>query len=423
MGIALIIYGLAAYAFLTVAARMLGPTRYAPISVVWALTYLFGPGIFLPLEQEVARGAAARRAQRMGIGNLIRRAATQGAVAAAIVVAACFAFAGPLVERLFDQEELVLVGFALAMIGYYGQYLTRGLLAGTGRFTAYGFLLSAEGILRVGGCVTLAAIGVRVAGPYALALGLAPIVATGLLLRTALDIPSNGPEAPPSDLTSALGYLLTSSLLAQFIINAPPLAVKILAPPGQEAMASQFLASVVMTRIPLFLFQAVQAAALPRFAGLAGSNEFDEFRSALRKLVVLVGLVGAASLVGSLMVGRSAVDLFFGKGFALERSDLGYLAGGSSAFMMALLLAQALIALSAYRWVALGWLVGAAAFTSFVAQGGEPVFRAELGFLVGSLSATVVMALCLWRFLRAGRSSSSGQPHPEATYLPLELEP
>jgi O-antigen/teichoic acid export membrane protein len=423
VGSGLILYGLTAYAFLAIAARMLGPTRYAPIAVMWALIYLFGPGFFLPLEQELARAVAARRTQEVGIGNLHRRAAMRGAVAAAVVVALCFAFSDPLVERLFDQEGLVLVGLALAMIGYYGQYLSRGLLAGTGRFGAYGLLLGAEGLLRIGGCLTLAAIGIRVAGPYALVLGLAPIIATTLFLRTAVGLPSNGPEAPRSELTSALGYLFMSSLLAQFIINAPPLAVKILAPPGGEAMASQFLASVVMTRIPLFFFQAVQAAALPRFAELASPNERAKFRGALRRLVALVGIASVASVLGAVLVGRSAISLFFGAEFALERSDLGYLASGSSAFMMALLLAQALIAISAYRWVALGWLFGAAVLVAFVAQRGEPVFRAELGFLLGSLAATAVMALSLRRILRARPTGSSERLQAEGSYLPLELEP
>jgi O-antigen/teichoic acid export membrane protein len=42
---------------------------------------------------------------------------------------------------------------------------------------------------------------------------------------------------------------------------------------------------VLLARVPLFLFQAVQAALLPRLARLAAEGEIDEFRAGFRRLM------------------------------------------------------------------------------------------------------------------------------------------
>ncbi|MGH8976031.1 MAG: hypothetical protein ACRD0C_22825, partial [Acidimicrobiia bacterium] len=49
VGAGLIISGVAAYGFLAISARALGPSRYAPLGVLWALMFVAGPGFFLPL--------------------------------------------------------------------------------------------------------------------------------------------------------------------------------------------------------------------------------------------------------------------------------------------------------------------------------------------------------------------------------------
>ncbi|MEY2589667.1 MAG: hypothetical protein QOJ67_1651, partial [Acidimicrobiaceae bacterium] len=70
--------GVSAYGFLVLSARVLGKAEYAPLSVLWAAVFLAGPGFFLPLEQEVSRALAARRALGLGTGPVLRRAAMLG---------------------------------------------------------------------------------------------------------------------------------------------------------------------------------------------------------------------------------------------------------------------------------------------------------------------------------------------------------
>jgi len=52
---------------------------------------------------------------------------------------------------------------------------------------------------------------------------------------------------------------------------------------AEDALVTEFSYGVLLARIPLFLFQAVQAALLPRLSQLAARNELGEFRSGLKR--------------------------------------------------------------------------------------------------------------------------------------------
>ena len=98
---------------------------------------------------------------------------------------------------------------------------------------------------------------------------------------------SPGP-APYSELSSALSLLLLGSVLAQLLSYASFLAANILATPAEKASVGLFITGLFIARIPILLFQAVQAALLPKLAGLAGEGRHDDFRGGMRKLVLIV---------------------------------------------------------------------------------------------------------------------------------------
>ncbi|MEY2447958.1 MAG: hypothetical protein QOH79_1434, partial [Acidimicrobiaceae bacterium] len=134
VGVGLVLAGLCAYGFTVVAARALGKTEYAPLSVLWAMVFLAGPGFFLPLEQEVSRALAARRALGTGTGPVVRRAAMFGGVICALLITATLVASPLLVSQLFDHDWLLMVGLLLGMFGYCIELLARGTYSGLGRF-------------------------------------------------------------------------------------------------------------------------------------------------------------------------------------------------------------------------------------------------------------------------------------------------
>ncbi len=93
-----------------------------------------------------------------------------------------------------------------------------------------------------------------------------------------------GPQAPYSELSGALAWLLLGSVLAQLLSYASVFGVNLLATKDQSDLASHFITGLFIARIPLLLFQAVQAALLPKLAAQASAGEYDEFRSGMREL-------------------------------------------------------------------------------------------------------------------------------------------
>lgn len=421
VGAGLVVAGMTTYAFLTVAKAVLGESAYGPLGVLWALIFTAGPGFFLPIEQEVSRALAARRSRSEGSGPLLRRAATLGVALLAVLVVAALV-AGPLiVQHLFSGQWLLLLGLLLGLVGYLMGHLARGTVSGLGRFRPYAVYIGGEGVLRLLGCVVLAVAGVKTAGLYGVAVGLAPMLATIIAMRREREIVTPGPDAPYSELSSSLGALLAASVLAMALVNAGVIAVKLLASgPQEDKIVSVFFVGVVVARLPLFLFQAVQAALLPRLTHLATTGQLVEFRVGFKKLVAVVAGVGAAGVIGSLLLGPSVVDKAFNVN--LGRGDLVLLAAGSATYMLALAVAQALIALHGQNQVALSWLASVIIFVGgVVAFSSLDLYpRVELALLAGAATALIAMGFCVVMKVRSGAELREGDLIEALHDMPLE---
>jgi O-antigen/teichoic acid export membrane protein len=406
VGAWLLVTGLASYGFLTITGRALGPERYGGLSALWALGFLLGPGACLPVEQEVSRALASRRARGIGGGPVVRRAAIGTAILAAVLVGGALA-AGPwLVSDLFDDQVLLLAGLVLLLAGYTLEYLVRGVLAGNARFGPYGLLLGAEAGSRLVAAIVLVAIGVATAGPYGIVLGVAPFVGVLVALRRRDGLVTPGPPAPWRELSRSFGWLLAGSLFAQALVNTGPILVQLLAPEHDDAATGQFLASLVIARIPVFLFQAVQAALLPRLAGHAGAGQVRDLRSETRRMIAGVSALCVVATLGAWLVGPTIVRKAFGADFALDSRDLALLAAASCIYLLGLTLSQALIALRQQPRVAIGWAFGIVVLVAVTLLGNDLLLRVELGFLAGAVSAAVAMGILLAGPMRRGVAAS-----------------
>ncbi len=372
------------------------------------MVFVVGPGFFLPVEQEVGRALAARRARGVGTGPVIRRAALFGAVIALLLLVGMLLVSPWLVSNLFSGDWLLFVGLLLGMLGYCVEYLARGTYSGLGRFRPYSIVVGGEALVRFVICVVLALAAVGYAGWYGLALGIAPVCAVLFSLRGQHGMVTEGPDAPWSELSTALGALLVGSVLAMLLVNGGPIAVQILAGEDQKELVSQFFTAVIIARIPLFLFQAVQAALLPKLSALASAGKFDEFRSGFRKLVGVVAGVGAVAVVAAFVIGPWAIRLLYGPGFTLGHRTVGLLAAGSVLFMLAQAMAQAVIALGGHTRMALCWLVAVITFVIVTALGNDLYLRVELGLLAGCAVACVGMAALVRQLVRSGASVHTG---------------
>jgi len=210
VGIGFLIAGISAYAFFKVGQQALGQDGFKPIVTMWFVAFALAPGVFLPLEQEVSRAIAHRRA--LGQGGLpVVRKMIPLAIGAVIVLVALTALAYPAITKhLFDGNGVITLCLALTMATYAPFHLARGICSGTGRFVSYGLVIGVDGATRVIGCTVLWLAGVQTVGLYAMVIALSPLV--GVLAGVARGGLRNddGPPATWSEITPNLSWLLLS---------------------------------------------------------------------------------------------------------------------------------------------------------------------------------------------------------------------
>jgi O-antigen/teichoic acid export membrane protein len=400
VGVGLLLSGVCSYAFLAIAGHALSALRYSAFAGFWALLFVVAPGIFLPLEQELGRAIAARRARGDGGGPVIRRCALiGGGFLAILVVASTIAF-GAIDSHLLGGDSVLMVALLIGLVAYCAEHIARGTLSGSGRFPAYGILLGAEGVYRVVFCAALAAAHVSSPGPYGLALVAASFAAIVTAVIRERGLTPDGSPTTNAEVTTALGSLLVASLATQFMFNGGTVVVQLLASPSEQRAAGTFLNGRVLAFVPLFLFQAVTAALLPRLSALHTRESRAEFQRTLGRLLMFVAVLGALATAGAFVLGPTVLRLVFGPNFSLSGRDMAVLAATCSALMAAQALAYGLIARSSYRGVMAGWLAGVAVFFAVVLVVHPLLLRVELGLLTGGVAAAAVLALLqpsLWR--------------------------
>jgi len=163
----------------------------------------------------------------------------------------------------------------------------------------------------------------------------------------------------------------------------------------------------------------VQAALLPRLAGLAARNELGEFRSGFKKLMKIVIVVGLLGIAGAYLIGPFVIEKMYQA--TLSNRTMAMLALGSALYMAALAMAQAVIALKGHALVALGWGIGMASFVLVTWLSSDDLFkRIEFGLVASSFAAMVAFAISLKVKLRSGVVPTSESMMEAIIDMPLE---
>ncbi len=402
MTVGLLVNGLASYVFLAASGRALGPARFALVSVLWAVLFLVGGGLFVPLEQELGRSVAARRARGVGFGSLVTRVALAASVVFLVIAALIGIFHRAIADLLFRGNEQFVLALILGIAGVGVMYLVRGLLAGSGRYYGYAVLFLADALSKSLPAVGLALAGVTNPVAYGVVMALSAYVGAFVPLTRGTRLGEPGPSPEWNLLLSSMGFLLLTSFLSAVTMNIGTIAVEVLATPAETDKAGVFLSGLVIARVPLFLFQAVQAIVLPRLSRLAASGDMAGFRHNIRMLFLGMAAATVGATLVSAALGPTVVKILFGEDFALLGArDMGLLTLASMLMMCALTVNQAQIALHHQRQTGWPWGVATLVFVAVTAVSGHDLFqRVELGMVVSSASVVVIAGLLLGRELR-----------------------
>jgi O-antigen/teichoic acid export membrane protein len=417
---ALFIAGIATFAFFRIGTNAVGgQEEFEPISSLWFATFALAPGFFLPLEQELGRGIGQRRALGQGGHPVVTKVSRLGVLLGGVVALVILALSPIITANYFDGDWVMLAALITAFVGYAPAHLARGICSGSGRFHSYAIVMGSDGVVRIVLCVVLATVGITAAGAYGFAVALAPLFGLAFVYRRGDLRTEPGPPATWGEVTPNLGWLLLGTVCAATLLNAGPVITAVLAEPDQAAQVTQFGYGVLLARVPLFMFQAVQAALLPRLSRLAAKGELTEFRAGLKRLLSLVIAVGVIGTVGAFVLGPWAIDVVYDA--ELSGRTLSMLAAGSACYMLALALAQAVIALKGHAYVALGWAIGIVALVLGTWLSSDELFRrVEMGLLISSIAAMVAFALALHHKLAIGAVPDEASVLEAITDMPLE---
>ena len=408
------------YGFVIVTLNSLEGSAKAAFSAFWAVIFVVGPGFFLPLEQEVGRAVAHRKAIGQGGRPVVVRAAQIGAVILAVLVVGAIAATPWLSDVFYGGNTFFTISLCVSLIAFALLHLTRGVLAGEGRFTAYSELIALDSMIRLALAIGLKLAGVESAALYALCLGLSPLLTLPFVLRGQRRELKPGPDAPISELSANLGWLLAASVLCQTLAYAPLLGVNLLATDAEEDIVTGFASAFFIARVPVLLFQAVQGTLLPKLAGLAGSGKNDEFRRGLMRLLVVVTTIAVLGTIGAFLLGPFVGKILF-KDFTMSAGSLALLSAGSGAFIVALTFAQAMMALGGHRFTAFAWGAGLSVCLLIISVISDLELRVDLGLLGGSLVAAVVMMIGLLRRHAQISEAGIGSLIEAIEHEPLEI--
>lgn len=400
VGTGLAVLGAASYVHLAVAGHELSKPGDAAMSVLWVIVFCLGVGLFFPIEQELIRHIASRAATGEGIGPVVRRGTVLAGVILLVVLVPLAVAARPLADKLFSGDIAVVGALAGAFLALAVVSVSRGVLAGMGRFHAYGAQIGIDGGLRIVFAAALGISGTRSPALYGLILTVAPVLSAVCTLGPTLRDIHPGPAITWLQLCRGLGLLIGSSLLAQVVVNVAVIDADLLSP-GQPTVVAALLDGMVLARVPLFIFAALQAALLP---GLAGAAAAGQFRSYWRLVALASGIVAGLGVAGGLLAvifGPWLIPVLFGARRVLWSGDFALLAAGTTCYMLAMVLGQGAMAISRHRDQLLAWTAGAVVLAGITFLPGEVKLRVEGAYALSSLTVALAMGLVL--LLRAPR--------------------
>ena len=400
VGAGLAVLGAGSYAQLAVAGHSLSTPGMAAMSVLWSIVFWIGLGLFFPVEQELIRLVAARKAVGEGVIPVAGRAAVlAGAILAATLVPLAVA-ARPLADRLFGGNIGMVAALAAAVLGLAVTAVSRGVLAGMGRFPAYGSQLAIDGGLRVALACALGVAGVSSPTAFGLTLAVPPLLSAACMLGPLLRELHPGPAIAWAVMCRGLGLLIATMLLAQLVLNVAVINVRLLSP-GNPAVVGALLAAMILVRVPLFVFTSLQVSLLPGLAGAIAAANQARFRQLAARGGGIVTVLGISAGVPAAILGPWLIRVLFAARPVLGHADFAWLACGTLFYMLAMVLGQSAMALSRHRDQLLAWTAGVLVLVTITLGPGEVKRRVEVAYALSSLTVAVVLAVAV--FLRTSR--------------------
>lgn len=386
------------YLTLVLCGRTLNSAGFAAITSFYLLLNVAGRGLCSASEMELTRAVAHAGNQLPRVGGVCRLGSRHAAAMVGLAVVMVIA-ASPLLDRAFGHDPVLVAMLALSLPGMAASYLLRGPLAGTRRYHNYSatFAIEAAVVLLFG--ISLAVLGITEVRWWALGLALGPLVGT-----VAVSVPLRhaarrvlsvvGPaDSRASELVAAVVILAST----QAVWNLPPVLLTARTT-DTPALAAGFAAVSLVLRIPVLLFPAVQALALPVLAGSTRQGGIPRVRM---RMLAALAVVAACWLAGATVFTPLAVHLTFGALTVPAAGALSVLAAAAVIGAGAQLAQTALVAHRRQVAAAAVWAVAVVVLLVVAYLAPATSLAAALG-LVFTVSAALAGSMLVLRSNRGG---------------------
>ncbi|RIJ61277.1 hypothetical protein DZG02_07830 [Clavibacter lycopersici] len=427
---ATVVTGLVTYVFLGIVSRGVaalapdaaaGDAAFDMFSVFWSVALVVGFGLFLPVEQELARLGAHGRDVRAAVRSALALSSVV-ALAGVVVVAA----ASPLLLGAGMPAGLV-VAYALVAPVSALQFTARGAMVARGDVPAYSRVLLADSGLRVVlalavlllltvtdlpdavswfAAALLAAIGLAHvpvllrlrsrAGDPAAGAARADAAPDPALLAVEGAVVDEVDAGPGAGIRRAYLALLGAGICAQLLLNAGPVVIAAL--DRTVGTAGAFQATFSVARVPLFMLVPLQGLIVPPLVAYVRRGETAALIRRMSLLAAAIAGVGVVAGVVAALAGPWVITLVFGTGRSLPALDVGILVLGVFAHVGLVIGTQALIATDRHRDSSLAWVIALAAAAASTALLQGPLGWATAiaaGFGAGSLIGWITALLRL----------------------------
>ena len=380
--------------YIVYAGRVLGPAEYADFSAGLSVIYLFSVALS-PVTPTVAR-LVTRSAVRGDIAAVasLRRAVLLRLVIALVVVALLLlAFATPIARALhFRTTSTLLISFAAALL-FALLSVDRGVIHGLLRFRAHNVNTVLEAVIRAGGAVVLLHTwrsSTAALLSYAIALLIAEGVIAAMFAREWHGVSSAAVDwQEVTRLTLPMVVLMLAIAIFQ---NADVLAVKrwfAASDAGVYGAASAVARAFGVIFVPLYVL-----------AGPLLTGAHDSGRPLRGLTLQLCGVFLALSAIPLLLFvvwPERIMTLLYGPAYAAAGPLVARLGGVAIVTYTALMLAQALISVADFRFLAvygLGAIAQVIALLARHASYGDVIFALYVPQTIVLFIVAILFATC-----------------------------
>jgi O-antigen/teichoic acid export membrane protein len=366
--------------FQVIAGRSLGAEAFAPIGVVWTVSFMVYTVFMIPVEQFITRRLALAHGNAAALAP--NRVLLMSVIGVAIAIGVGFVLAT--VDRLFAGITAFVV-LALALLVTRALLAVgRGFLAGGRRFTAYGGTLAAEGLVLLMAAAVVAAIHPTTLA-FAATMVLSPLVI--LLFRPFHTTTVTEPWVADNEAPVAfLGFLILATGASQVVIAGGPVVVGLIG--GGAAAVSSIFVTFTLFRGPITSAYNLVARVLPDFTALAARGRAHVLTVWAHRITWAGYVLAVLGFTAAYLIGPAIIRVLYGAEFEPDAAVAGLAGAGVGAGLAVLFVAQIYVATGATRALAGRWLLALLIAGAAVAFGpGSAQARVALGFAVGELAA------------------------------------